>query len=102
MSSDLLEWFKSEDGALDTSSIGFTEFPGQGLGAVALKDVPVRSMLTVAAFVQLNPRRKAMFSLQSRVVSLCQRVRPLFRPVWARRHGHSSGWTRVGRALFYV
>ena len=39
---DLVDWFKSKNGTLDTSSIGFANFAGQGRGAIALKDIPVR------------------------------------------------------------
>lgn len=45
-SDNLIDWFRSKNGALlDTSSMEFQEFPGQGRGAIALKDIPVRSML---------------------------------------------------------
>ncbi|KZT71724.1 SET domain-containing protein [Daedalea quercina L-15889] len=37
---DLIGWFKSKNGFIDTSSMGFAEFPGHGRGAVALKDIP--------------------------------------------------------------
>ncbi|KAJ7121334.1 SET domain-containing protein [Mycena crocata] len=39
-SSELLRWFQLGGGTLDSSSVGFTAFPGCGRGAVALKDIP--------------------------------------------------------------
>ncbi|KAJ7282755.1 SET domain-containing protein [Mycena rebaudengoi] len=38
--SDLLDWFKSSGGTFDSSSVGFTDFPACGRGAVALKNIP--------------------------------------------------------------
>lgn len=39
----LFSWFQSQNGMVDASSMGFTEFPDSGRGAVALRDIPVRS-----------------------------------------------------------
>lgn len=36
-----ISWFKSRNGALDTEVMSLTDIPGQGRGAVALKDIPV-------------------------------------------------------------
>ncbi|KAG2112090.1 hypothetical protein DEU56DRAFT_843138 [Suillus clintonianus] len=37
---DFLAWFQHHGGALDTSSVGITDFPGSGRGAIALQDIP--------------------------------------------------------------
>ncbi|KAJ7212933.1 SET domain-containing protein [Mycena pura] len=37
---DVLGWFTSGGGSFDHSSVGFTEFPDCGRGAVALQDIP--------------------------------------------------------------
>ena len=40
----LFSWFRSQNGVVDTSSVGFRDFPGIGRGAVALQDIPVSSL----------------------------------------------------------
>lgn len=42
---DFIVWFQHHGGALDTSVISITDFPGSGRGAIAVKDIPVRSSL---------------------------------------------------------
>jgi hypothetical protein len=37
----LIPWFISKGGAVDTGYFGLAQFPGQGWGAIALKDIPV-------------------------------------------------------------
>lgn len=37
----LYEWFQSQGGSIDTSSIGITEFPLYGRGGVALRNIEV-------------------------------------------------------------
>lgn len=40
----LLEWFNSEGGTVDTSVMGICDFPGQGRGGIALKDINVTAV----------------------------------------------------------
>lgn len=40
---DFIGWFTERGGQIDGDSVGLTSFPGQGAGAVALKDIPVRT-----------------------------------------------------------
>ena len=37
----LIQWFASQGGVVDAEHFGLAEFPGQGWGAIALKDIPV-------------------------------------------------------------
>lgn len=37
---DFVAWFQHNGGVLDTSTMGITNFPGSGHGAVALQDIP--------------------------------------------------------------
>ena len=37
----LIKWFASQGGVVDAEHFGLAEFPGQGWGAIALKDIPV-------------------------------------------------------------
>jgi SET domain-containing protein 6 len=40
----LVDWFEKQGGELDSSAIGFAEFPAEdgGRGAIAVRDLPVR------------------------------------------------------------
>lgn len=37
----IIDWLTSSGGTIDASAMGLTEFEGQGVGAVALRDIPV-------------------------------------------------------------
>ena len=37
----LIPWFVSQGGAVDTGCFGLAELPGEGWGAIALKDIQV-------------------------------------------------------------
>lgn len=38
---ELVAWFRSQKGVLDTSVMGLGDIPGHGRGAYALQDIPV-------------------------------------------------------------
>jgi len=42
---DFIAWFHRHGGALDTSVMDITNFPGSGRGAIAVKDIPVCTSL---------------------------------------------------------
>ena len=46
----LVNWFIASGGSFDASAMGLTDFPEQGMGAVALKDIPVSDGDPFAAF----------------------------------------------------
>ncbi|KAH9920155.1 SET domain-containing protein [Fomitopsis serialis] len=63
-SDDLIAWFKSRNGTVDTSSMGFAEYPACGRGAVALKDIPQGHVLfTIPRDVTLSTRTSSLPSL---------------------------------------
>lgn len=43
-------WLEQQNGTLDKSSMGIVDFPGQGRGAIALKDIPVRRLSSPRSF----------------------------------------------------
>lgn len=42
-----VKWFESSNGKFDAESMALVDFPGQGRGAVALRDIPVCIVLGV-------------------------------------------------------
>jgi len=42
---DFISWFRHHGGTLDTSVMDITDFPGSGRGAIAVKNIPVRTNL---------------------------------------------------------
>jgi hypothetical protein len=50
----LITWFKSAGGEVDTTALRLTDFPGQGRGVLALKDLPVSPLARATAFFLLT------------------------------------------------
>lgn len=48
------DWFISRGGFLDKSAMILNDIPNQGRGAIALKDIPVRSSLVLSYCVLLS------------------------------------------------
>lgn len=44
-------WFEQQHGTLDKTSMGIVDFPGQGRGAIALKDIPVHHPSLLSAVI---------------------------------------------------
>lgn len=52
---NLIQWFIAKGGSIDRSAIGFKEFPDSGRGAVALRDIDVRSALLLDLIFLILP-----------------------------------------------
>ena len=95
---DFVAWFQSQNGTLDSSSMGIVDFPGHGRGAIALKDIPVRlarTFLCIGKLIMDNFSQEdhVLFSLP-RDLSLSTRtcaLPALMGGDW-RAHGLHEGW----------
>ncbi|KAF9653963.1 SET domain-containing protein [Thelephora ganbajun] len=60
----LISWFTSQGGAVDIEHFGLAEFPGQGWGAIALKDIPEGHVLfAIPRTLTLSTRSCALLDL---------------------------------------
>ncbi|KAJ7782346.1 SET domain-containing protein [Mycena maculata] len=102
--SELLTWFQASGGSLD-SSVGFTEFPGCGRGAVALEDIPKGHVLfkipreillstdtsTLPRRIGLDRWREAKMHIGWVGIILCM--------MWETAQGPSSIWSKYLESL---
>ncbi|KZT10912.1 SET domain-containing protein [Laetiporus sulphureus 93-53] len=58
---ELVQWFYAQGGGLDESSMGLTNFAGQGRGAVALRDLPEgHTLFTIPRELTLSVRTSSL------------------------------------------
>ncbi|PCH36002.1 SET domain-containing protein [Wolfiporia cocos MD-104 SS10] len=58
---ELLRWFQSQNGTIDGSSMGITEFPNSGRGAIALVDIPgEHTLFTIPRELTLSTRTSSL------------------------------------------
>ncbi|OBZ70756.1 N-lysine methyltransferase setd6 [Grifola frondosa] len=58
---DFISWFHSQNGVVDTTSVGLTYFPGHGRGAIALQDIPEgHTLFSIPRQLTLSTRTSAL------------------------------------------
>ncbi|KAJ3555641.1 hypothetical protein NM688_g2462 [Phlebia brevispora] len=58
---DFISWFQSKNGTVDTTVMTIADIPGQGRGALALKDIPKgHTLFTIPRDVTLSTRTSAL------------------------------------------
>ncbi|KAH8118945.1 SET domain-containing protein [Phellopilus nigrolimitatus] len=64
----LLSWFSRENGTLDTASMSLTDIPGQGKGAIALRDISEgHTLFTIPRSLTLSTRTSSLPNLVGNV-----------------------------------